>query len=48
MGSITIFSGDLSLNGALGVKVGLRDAVFYEFPYKLRPKPKIAFISLVR
>ena len=32
----------LSLNCALGVKVGLRAAVFYGFPYKLRPKPKIA------
>ena len=31
-----------SLNCALGVKVGLRAAVFYGFPYKLRPKPKIA------
>ena len=27
---------------AVGVKVGLRYAVFYGFPYKLRPKPKIA------
>ena len=26
----------------VGVKVGLHDAVFYGFPYKLRPKPKIA------
>ena len=32
----------LSQNSALGVKVGLRDAVFYGFPCKLRPKPKIA------
>ena len=31
----------LSLNSALGVKVGFRAAVFYGFPYKLRPKPKI-------
>ena len=31
----------LSQNSALGVKVGLRDVVFYGFPYKLRPKPKI-------
>ena len=29
-------------NSALGVKVGLSDAVFYGFPCKLRPKPKIA------
>ena len=36
-----------SQNRALGVKVRLRDAVFYGFPYKLRPKLKIAFISLV-
>ena len=32
----------LSLNSALGVKVGFRAAVFYGFPYKLRPKPRIA------
>jgi len=25
----------------IGVKVGLRGAVFYGFPYKVRPKPKI-------
>ena len=48
MGSTTtcfaVFSAalPLSLNRALGVKVGLRAAVFYGFPYKLRPKPKIA------
>ena len=35
MGSIL-----LSQNRALGVKVGLHDAVFYGFPCKLRPKPK--------
>ena len=35
----------VSLNSALGVKVGLRAAVFYGFPYKLRPKPKIATLS---
>ena len=27
----------------IGVKVRLHDAVFYGFPYKLRPKPKIAW-----
>jgi len=46
MGSTTIFfsaTSDLSLNCVLGVKVGMRAAVFYGFPYKLRPKPKIAF-----
>ena len=45
MGSTTIFFSatlDLSLNCVLGVKVGMRAAVFYGFPYKLRPKPKIA------
>ena len=50
MGSTTTFfcavfsaaSDLLSLNSALGVKVGLRAAVFYGFPYKLRPKTKIA------
>ena len=45
MGSTTIFylcSLDLSLNCVLRVKVSLRAAVFYGFPYKLRPKPKIA------
>ena len=49
MGSVTSFSGtsDLSLNSALGVKVGLRDAVFYGFPYTLRPKPKIASFVVV-
>ena len=41
MGSIL-----LSQNHALGVKVGLHDAVFYGFPCKLRPKPKIAFSQL--
>ena len=35
-----------SLNGALGVKVGLCAAVFYGFPYKLHPKLKIAGMSL--
>ena len=30
----------LPSNSALGVKVGLRDAVFYGFPYKRRLKPK--------
>ena len=30
----------------IGVKVGqLHDAVFYGFPYKLRPKPKIATLA---
>ena len=28
----------------IGVKVRLHDAVFYGFPYKLRPKPKIALV----
>ena len=36
----------LSLNGVLGVKVGLCAAVFYGFPYKLHPKLKIAGMSL--
>ena len=31
----------------IGVKVGLRGAVFYRFPYKLRPKPKIANFTAV-
>ena len=48
MGSTTIFlvqprPRPLSLNCVPGVKVGLRVAVFYGFPYKLRPKPKIAY-----
>ena len=48
MGSTTTFCSfrcslrPLSLNSALGVKVGSRAAVFYGFSYKLRPKPKIA------
>ena len=33
--------GPLSLNCALGVKVGLRAAVFYGFPYKLRKKKRV-------
>jgi len=49
MGSTTIFlvqPRSLSLTCVLGVKVGLRAAVFYGFPYKLRPKPKIAVLCL--
>ena len=42
MGSTTTFCSSLSLNSALGVKVGLRAELFYGFPYKLHPKPKIA------
>ena len=38
----TSFQCSLRPSCALGVKVGLRAAVFYGFPYKLRPKPKIA------
>ena len=30
---------------AIRVIVGLRDAVFYGFPYKVRPKPKIALLD---
>ena len=30
----------------IGVKVRLHDAVFYGFPYKLRPKPKIAVVTV--
>ena len=49
MGSTTTFFSatlDLSLNCVLGVKVGMRAAVFYGFPYKLRPKLKIAWPAI--
>ena len=45
MGSFAVFSEAsrlISLNSTLGVKVRFRAAVFYGFPYKPRPKPKIA------
>ena len=42
-GHFFIAISQLSRRRMIGVKVGLHDAAFYGFPYKLRPKPKIGW-----